>query len=112
MRRIALASLVMGLLVFAAAASAQPEVAEPAKATVGVQYAWSGPMGTLSIANATGLPFAAWAINGAPVAQGVVPGPMMSMQVPNCGQRADGVVLIVTVGESTFMVSDEDWIWD
>jgi hypothetical protein len=111
MRRIAIAGLLVALVEFAAGAVAEEPV-EPKLAPIGVQYVWQGPMGSLSIANAEGLPFFAWAIDGAPVAQGVVQGPFMSLMVPNHGQMPNGTVLLVRVHDKTFVMDDDDWHWE
>jgi hypothetical protein len=112
MRNVAILGLLVALVALAAGASAGEPVSEPVGApTVGVQYVWQGSMGTLSIANAQGLPFTAWASNGVAVAQGVVPSPMMSIGVPNTGLR-NGTVLTVRVGQHVFAVSNDEWIWD
>jgi hypothetical protein len=69
-------------------------------------------MGDLSIANAPGLPYAAYDSQQMCVAAGTVTGDMFVILVSNSGPDEAGVVLTITVGESVFAISDWDWHWD
>lgn len=101
----------IGVLVVTAALFAGPVAATPAQ--VGVHYSADGQtIGELTIANAHGATFMAWAIDGSLVAGGPVQSSYDQRMVPNHGLSANGSLLLVRVGEQYFVLDEDGWHWD
>jgi hypothetical protein len=78
---------------------------------IGVRYEWAGTEGMLSISSRPGIPFSAMASTGEVVAVGVTEPNVLMMPVRNTGPGPDGGWLTIVVGETQFVVTDPDWIW-